>query len=331
MLRRRYNKKKKIIRKTKKRKKKNETNWKDNYNSKYFFIYNENKLKMAILLDGKKIANQIKKNILKKINNIKLIKGKIPALSIILIGNNTPSIKYVKNKINACKEVQFNYKIIKHNKINEEKLLNIINKNNLDKNITGLIIQLPLPDNINVKKIINKINLKKDVDGLNLINYGKTIYNFSTYIPATPMGILELLKIYKIKTEGKNCVIIGKSYIVGMPLNILMNKNSYPGNSTVTICDKLTQNISYFTINADILIIAVGQPEIIKKYMIKKGSVIIDVGINYIKNNKLKFTIKGDVDFKKVSEKCKYITPVPGGVGPMTIASLLLNTLKASK
>ena len=281
---------------------------------------------MSIILNGKKIAKEIIKNIKKKTKKIKIKNKNTPTLTIILIENNLPSLKYIKNKIKTCKITKFNYKIIKYNKINKKRILKLIKENNLNKKIDGLIIQLPLPKNINLKKITNKIKIEKDVDGLNLLNHGKMIHKLPMYIPATPMGILELLKIYKIETKSKNCVIIGKNHIIGIPLGILMSKNNYPGNSTVTICDELTKNISYFTNNADILIVATGKKNLIKKNMVKEKSVVIDVGITYVKK---KNKIKGDVNFKKILKKCSYITPVPGGIGPMTIASLFLNIFKA--
>ena len=241
---------------------------------------------MSTIIDGKLLSEKIKKNIYEEVQYIKKKKGKCPKLTIIIIGNNKSSHFYVKNKIKACEDVGFEYKIIKHEKIKKNELLKIIENEN--KKNDGLIIQLPLPHEINAKEIINNINPEKDVDGLHFFNYGKILNEYPAHIPATPLGIMELIKEYKIKTKGKNCVIIGKSKIVGLPLSILMSRNDYPGNSTVTLCDKLTKNISYFTKKADILISATGIPGLITEKMIKNESTIIDVGIKLIEDKKKK-------------------------------------------
>ena len=286
------------------------------------------------ILDGKKISDEIKDEISDDV--IKLLKsgGKKPHLCAILVGNNGASQTYVNAKVKACKKVGFNSTLI-HLKedISEKDLLDKIDMVNHDKDIDGLIVQLPLPDHVDENKVTQSIDPKKDVDGFHPSNIGRMVLNLKTYLPATPSGILELLKRYKIDTSGKHCVVIGRSHIVGSPMSILMARNENPGNCTVTLTHSRTQNLIDVTRSADILIVALGKANFITSDMVKDGVCIIDVGITREKSEKTKsgFKLYGDVYFDSVKSKCSYITPVPGGVGPMTIAMLLRNTLIASK
>ena len=286
------------------------------------------------ILDGKKISDEIKDEISDDV--IKLLKsgGKKPHLCVILVGNNGASQTYVNAKVKACKKVGFNSTLI-HLKedISEKDLLDKIDMVNHDKDIDGLIVQLPLPDHVDENKVTQSIDPKKDVDGFHPSNIGRMVLNLKTYLPATPSGILELLKRYKIDTSGKHCVVIGRSHIVGSPMSILMARNENPGNCTVTLTHSRTQNLIDVTRSADILIVALGKANFITSDMVKDGVCIIDVGITREKSEKTKsgFKLYGDVYFDSVKSKCSYITPVPGGVGPMTIAMLLRNTLIASK
>ena len=287
-----------------------------------------------IILDGKKISDDIKDEISDDV--IKLLKsgGKKPHLCAILVGNNGASQTYVNAKVKACQRVGFNSTLI-HLKqdISEKDLLDKIGMVNHDKDIDGLIVQLPLPDHVDENKVTQSIDPKKDVDGFHPSNIGRMVLNLKTYLPATPSGILELLKRYKIDTSGKHCVVIGRSHIVGSPMSILMARNENPGNCTVTLTHSRTQNLIDITRSADILIVALGKANFITSDMVKDGVCIIDVGITREKSEKTKsgFKLYGDVYFDSVKSKCSYITPVPGGVGPMTIAMLLRNTLIASK
>ena len=288
---------------------------------------------MAIILDGKATAQAIKKDILQKVQTIKGKGAKVPHLAAILIGNDPASHTYVKNKVDACKQVGFQSTLIKYEDIDEGALLQNIDEVNENETIDGLLVQLPLPPSIDVQKVINRINPEKDVDGFHPFNYGRMACQLPAHIPATPLGIIELLKHYNIETVGQHCVIAGKSRIVGAPLSILMSREGYPGDATVTLCHKLTKDVAAFTREADILIVAVGKPGLITASMVKEGAVVIDVGTTRVPDatQQKGFTLKGDVDFANVAPLCSYITPVPGGVGPMTIASLLLNTLKAAQ
>lgn len=286
------------------------------------------------IIDGKAIALSIREEIA---NEVRLMLDKelaAPHLAIIMVGENPASQTYVRNKEKACKEAGFISTIYNlPETISEDELINIINFINNDDEIDGLIVQVPLPKHINEKKIAQHIAPVKDVDGFNPINTGRMVLDLPCYIPATPFGIIKLIEKSGIETEGKNCVIVGRSDIVGTPVSILLSRNSNPGNCTVTVCHSKTRNLKVHTQNADILIVAIGKPNFIKADMIKEGAVIIDVGINRIKTTDTTSGNKlvGDVDFNDVSKKCSYITPVPGGVGPMTIAGLLLNTLKAAR
>jgi len=287
-----------------------------------------------ILLDGKKTSNDIKDEIALEVKKIISNGGKKPHLAAILVGNNGASETYVNAKVKACERVGFESTLIRLDEdVEEEKLISQIIEVNENDLIDGLIVQLPLPDHIDEKKIINTISLSKDVDGFHPTNIGNMTLNLPCFIPATPAGIIELIKRYDIETVGKNCVVIGRSHIVGLPISILMARNTYPGNSTVTILHSRSKNIKEICQKADILIVALGKANFVTSEMIKKGACIIDVGITRVSSEKTKsgWKLLGDVDFHNVQEKVNYITPVPGGVGPMTIAMLLKNTLQASK
>ena len=282
------------------------------------------------IIDGKKISNQIKEEIKDEVQNI-ISKGDTPPhLAAVLVGEDGASLTYVGSKVRSCEQVGFKSTLVKlPENIKEKDLLSKIYELNDDKEIDGFIVQLPLPKHIDEEKILLAINPNKDVDGFHPTNFGKMALNMKTFIPATPFGIMELLKRYKIETSGKNTVVIGRSNIVGRPISILMNSKGNPGDSTVTVVHSRTVNLESYTKNADIIISALGIPGFVKKEMVKKGVVIIDVGITRVKDNNSPkgYVIRGDVDFDSVKEKASYITPVPGGVGPMTIAMLLKNTL----
>ena len=287
---------------------------------------------MAIIIDGKKIASLIKEEIKNQVEEI-ISKGeRAPHLAAVLVGDDGASLTYVSNKVASCKQVGFKSSLITlPYEIEEEKLLSEITRLNEDKEIDGFIVQLPLPKHIDGDKVLLAINPKKDVDGFHPTNFGKMALDMETFVPATPYGIIELLERYNIDTNGKHTVVIGRSNIVGRPISILMSRKAKWGNSTVTVVHSRTKNLEFFTKNADIVISALGVPNFLKANMVKDGVVIIDVGITRVKDlNKTKgYVLKGDVDFDSVKEKASYITPVPGGVGPMTIISLLQNTLKA--
>jgi methylenetetrahydrofolate dehydrogenase (NADP+) / methenyltetrahydrofolate cyclohydrolase len=288
---------------------------------------------MAII-DGKEIARQIKTEIAAEVTTI-LDSGKeVPHLAAVLVGDNPASHTYVGGKEKACLEVGIISSVYKLSEsVSEKELLEVIDYLNLDDHVDGFIVQLPLPKQIDEKKMISHINPAKDVDGFHPENFGRMALNLPAYIPATPFGILQLIERYKIETSGKNCVVLGRSHIVGSPMSILLSRKTYPGDATVTLCHSRTPNLKEITLNADILIVAMGQPEFITKDMVKKGSVVIDVGIHRIpsESSKSGFKLIGDVKFDEVSRNASYITPVPGGVGPMTIVALLMNTLKAYK
>ena len=285
-----------------------------------------------ILLDGKFISEKIKEEIKIEVQNIKNNGGRAPHLAAILVGNDGASLTYVGSKVRSCEKVGFESTLIHLDEnISEDNLISEINKLNDNDQIDGYIVQLPLPKHINEEKILMMVNPKKDVDGFHPLNFGKMAQNMDSFIPATPQGIIELIDRYDIDTEGKNTVVIGRSNIVGRPISILMSNKSKPGNSTVTLVHSRTTDIPSFTKKADIIIVALGIPNFLKSDMIKQGSVVIDVGITRVedKTKNKGYRIVGDVDFESVKTKVSYITPVPGGVGPMTIAMLLKNTLKA--
>ncbi len=286
-----------------------------------------------IILDGKKTSNDIKTEIAESVKDI-VAKGlRSPHLAAVIVGDDGASLTYVGSKVRACKRVGFESTLIKLPKsISENELLDKVNELNNDENIDGYIIQLPLPKHIDSQKILMAVDADKDVDGFHPTNFGKMSLSLPTFISATPFGIMELLKRYKVETSGKHTVVIGRSDIVGRPISILMSQKSDPGNSTVTLAHSRTKNIEELTRQADIIISALGVPNFLKEDMVKDGAVIIDVGITRVPDDSSKgYKIVGDVDFKNVSKKSSYITPVPGGVGPMTIAMLLKNTLLAYK
>jgi len=287
-----------------------------------------------ILLDGRKTANDIKEEIAVEVSSLIAAGSKKPHLAAILVGTDGASETYVSAKVRACKEVGFRSTLVRlDNKVLESDLLSEIEEINNNKDIDGLIVQLPLPDHIDEMKITQAIDPIIDVDGFHPQNIGRMALNLPTYLPATPAGILELLARYNVETAGKHCVVIGRSHIVGSPISILMARNNNPGNCTVTLTHSRTQNLKDITKTADILIVALGKSEFITADMVKDGVCIIDVGITRVRSNTTKsgWKLLGDVAFEGVKNKCSFITPVPGGVGPMTIAMLLKNTLKSAK
>ena len=289
---------------------------------------------MAIIIDGKKISTLIKEEIKNQVEKIIFKGGRAPHLAAVLVGEDGASLTYVSNKVASCKQVGFKSSLINlPYEIKEEKLLREITRLNNEKEVDGFIVQLPLPKHIDEDKVLLAINPKKDVDGFHPTNFGKMALDMETFVSATPYGIIELLERYNIDTNGKHTVVIGRSNIVGRPISILMSRKAKLGNSTVTVVHSRTKNLEFFTKNADIIISALGVPNFLKANMVKDGVVIIDVGITRVKDlNKTKgYVLKGDADFESVKEKASYITPVPGGVGPMTIVSLIQNTLKAYK
>ena len=288
---------------------------------------------MAKILDGLKVSKEIKKEIRADVDKIVAGKRRPPHLVAILVGSNGASMTYVNNKIKDCKEVGFKSSLIKFSStVSEAELLETISELNKDKDVDDFIVQLPLPKQIDQEKIIMAIDPRKDVDGFHPENFGKMALEMDTFLPATPFGILTLLERYQIDTKGKHCVIIGRSRIVGKPMSILMGRKDFPGNSTVTLTHSYTPHIEDFTKNADIVITALGDPNFLKGEMIKKGAVVIDVGITRVEDNTEKgYTLTGDVDFESCKEIASAITPVPGGVGPMTRAMLMKNTILAYK
>jgi methylenetetrahydrofolate dehydrogenase (NADP+)/methenyltetrahydrofolate cyclohydrolase len=301
--------------------------------SKFIPIRFEKKLIM-ILIDGKKVSAAIQDKISLEIQKRKRESKPIPHLTAVLVGNDGGSETYVASKMKTCESVGMKSSLHRFtNDVTEEELLNLISKLNEDDDITGILIQLPLPKHINSNKIIFSVSPAKDVDGFHPLNTGRMIKGLACHIPATPNGILLLLEYYKIETAGKNCVVIGRSDIVGKPISILMSRSAYPGNCTVTICHSYSKDIKSICQQADIIIAAIGKPDFVTKDFIKEGAVVIDVGTTRTKDDTKKsgYSIKGDVKFDEVAEKCSYITPVPGGVGPMTIASLMMNTLQSTE
>jgi len=284
------------------------------------------------LLNGKLTAEQIKAEIAEQVARIVASGGKIPHLAAVLVGNDGASETYVSNKVSACERVGFKSSLIRFDKnVSEAELLQKIAELNADNDIDGFIVQLPLPKHIDELKVTLAIDPHKDVDGFHPANVGKMCLGLPTFISATPNGIMELLKRYDIETEGKHCVVIGRSNIVGTPVSILLSRNSNPGNCTVTMVHSRSKNMEEICRSADILVVAIGKAEFVGADMVKEGAVVIDVGITRLADpgSKSGFRLAGDVDFTAVKDKCSFITPVPGGVGPMTIASLLQNTLKA--
>lgn len=285
-----------------------------------------------ILIDGKKIASEIKQEIAQEVIRLKEAEGRVPHLAAILIGHDGGSETYVAFKIKDCEEVGFQSTLIRYeDDVTENELLAKIKTLNEDETLDGFIVQLPLPKHISEQKVIEAIDPRKDVDGFHPANVGRMVIGLPSYISATPFGIIELLKRYNIETSGKNCVVLGRSNIVGRPMSVLMSQKAI--NATVTVAHSRTENLKEVCRNADILIAAIGVPEFVKGDMVKDGAVVIDVGTTRVKSDQTKsgFKLKGDVKFDEVAEKCSYITPVPGGVGPMTRVSLLLNTLLSAK
>lgn len=285
-----------------------------------------------VILDGKNLALEICDGLQKEVIKIKNMRGYAPHLCVILIGSDPASHTYVNAKKKACERIGCRSTILHFDELNEDQLLRLINKINCDDFIDGLIVQLPLLKHIDVQKIIDSIDPQKDVDGFNSLNYGRMARGLPAHIPATPLGILKLLEHYKIQTAGKHCVVVGRGNTVGAPLSILLGLNTSTGNATVTVCHRLTQDLKSITIQADILIAAVGKPFLITADMVKPNVVVVDVGINRIEDHSKKsgYRLQGDVDYEKVAPLSSYITPVPGGVGPMTIAALLSNTIDAA-
>ncbi|MGB5990081.1 MAG: bifunctional methylenetetrahydrofolate dehydrogenase/methenyltetrahydrofolate cyclohydrolase FolD [Marinifilaceae bacterium] len=286
------------------------------------------------LIDGRKISAEVKAEIAAEVEEMIKAGGKRPHLAAVLVGHDGASETYVASKVKSCAQVGFKSSEFRfEDDITEEELLKVIDKLNNDDDVDGFIVQLPLPKHIDDNKVIEAINPSKDVDGFHPMSLGKMVQGLPTFLPATPAGIVELLKRYKIETSGKHCVVVGRSNIVGTPMSILMSRKEEWANCTVTVCHSRTKNIEEFTRQADIVIVALGKPHFLTADMIKPGAVVIDVGIHRIKSDKTKsgWKLIGDVDFDACSEKASYMTPVPGGVGLMTIIALLQNTMIAAR
>jgi methylenetetrahydrofolate dehydrogenase (NADP+)/methenyltetrahydrofolate cyclohydrolase len=284
------------------------------------------------IMDGKLVSQSVKDRLKQKVEE-RLAKGlKKPHLAAILVGNNGASETYVASKVKSCEEVGFTSTLIRLDaSISQEALLDEIHLLNRQEDVDGILVQLPLPAHISEQEVINAIDADKDVDGFHPESVGRMVQGLPAFYPATPYGILLMLEHYRIETKGKHALVIGRSNIVGRPISILLNQNNYPGNCTVTVCHSHTPNLKELCLQADIIVAALGKPEFLTADMVKDGAVVIDVGITRVADPSKKsgFAIKGDVDYTNVSPKCSYITPVPGGVGPMTIAALLMNTLQA--
>ena len=284
-----------------------------------------------VLLDGKKTAAEIKAEIAAEVARLRSSGKRAPQLAAVLVGNDGASETYVNNKEKACHEVGFSSRVLRLPvAISEAELLAAVAALNADELVDGFIVQLPLPEHINEQKIIEAIAPEKDVDGFHPLNAGRMVTGLPAYVPATPAGIMDLLERYKIATSGKNCVVIGRSNIVGRPVANLLSQKAYPGDCTVTLCHSRTKNMKEICLQADLIVAALGIPGFLKGDMVREGAVVVDVGITRVPAaNKSGFRLLGDVKFDEVAPKCSYITPVPGGVGPMTIVSLMKNTLKA--
>lgn len=286
------------------------------------------------LIDGKATAAEIKREIAQEVAQLKAAGGKTPHLAAVLVGHDGGSETYVANKVRACEEVGFKSTLIRYEEdVTEKELLACVERLNKDADIDGFIVQLPLPGHISEEKITEAIDYRKDVDGFHPVNVGRMSLGMPCFLSATPAGIIELLRRYNIETKGKHCVVLGRSNIVGKPVSMLMMRKGYPGDCTVTVCHSRTQNIKEICLQADIIIAALGVPEFLRGDMVKEGAVVIDVGTTRVPSDQTKsgFKLTGDVAFNEVAPKCSWITPVPGGVGPMTIVSLLRNTLLAGK
>jgi methylenetetrahydrofolate dehydrogenase (NADP+) / methenyltetrahydrofolate cyclohydrolase len=286
------------------------------------------------ILDGKQLAEAVKSELKVEVQKMKLAGLRPPHLAAVLIGDNPASRAYVGTKIKFCEDVGYVSTLIKEDgDITQERLLQIVHNLNNDPDIDGYIVQLPLPRHIDEQLVNLAIDHKKDVDGFHPMNFGRMAQGMDAYLPATPYGMLEMLKRYDINTEGKHCVVVGRSNIVGGPMSILMSRKGNPGNCTVTLVHSKTKNLKEELLRADIIIAAIGIPKFVKADMVKDGAIILDVGINRIEDASKKsgFSLVGDVDFENVQSKCSFISPVPGGVGPMTVTALMLNTLRAAK
>ena len=289
---------------------------------------------MAERIDGKKLSKIIKEEIAESVRQIRAEGGKIPHLAAVLVGENPASQVYVRNKVRSCEQVGFESTLLRlPAETTEAELLQTITRLNADAEIDGFIVQLPLPEHISEEKVTLAIDPAKDVDGFHPVNFGRMAQGLPCYLPATPFGILQMLERYEIPTEGKHCVVVGRSNIVGTPMSILLSRKAYPGNCTVTLTHSRTKDLTAEVRRADIVIAAIGRPNFVTADMVKEGATVIDVGINRIEDSSRKSGTRlvGDVDFEGVSQKAAFITPVPGGVGPMTVTSLLANTLKASR
>lgn len=287
-----------------------------------------------ILLDGKSTSQQIKAELKAETDALRSAGKRIPHLAAVLVGNNGASETYVAAKIKACEEVGFISTLHRFDEhISQQELLDTIARMNADETLDGFIVQLPLPSHISEEAVLEAVDPRKDVDGFHPQNVGRLALGLPTFVSATPAGIMDLLARYKIETSGKHCVVIGRSNIVGTPVSLLMSRNTNPGNATVTLCHSRTKNLEEITRSADIVIAALGKPEFVKGHWIKEGAVVVDVGITRMADETKKsgFRLAGDVHFESVAPKCAFITPVPGGVGPMTIVSLMKNTLKSYK
>jgi len=288
---------------------------------------------MAIL-DGKQLAQTIKAELRTEVESILTQGGKIPHLVAVLVGENPASQAYVRNKVRSCEEVGFQSTLIhRPADISEKELLEIVEQLNHDSSVDGFIVQLPLPKHIDEHKITLAIEPRKDVDGFHPVNFGRMAQGLPCYLPATPMGILEILRRYEIPTAGKEVVVLGRSNIVGTPISVLLSRKGYPGDATVTMCHSRTADLKAHTLQADIIIAAIGVPEFVKGDMVKEGAVVIDVGINRVEDptSKTGYKLVGDVDYAAVAPKASWITPVPGGVGQLTVVALLINTLKSAR
>lgn len=283
------------------------------------------------ILDGKETSAQIRAELAEQVKALKAKGGKIPHLAAILVGEDGASKTYVNAKVRDCEEVGFGSTLIKlPSETTQDELLKAIHKLNNDDDIDGYIVQLPLPRHIDETAVLMAIDPIKDVDGFHPQNVGRMTLGLPTYIPATPLGIVELLRRYEVPTEGKDCVVIGRSHIVGSPMSILLSQHNYPGNCTVTLCHSRTKNLIEICQKADIIVAALGRPGFVVAEMVKEGACVIDVGITRVDDSSKKsgFRLIGDVDYESVAKKCSFITPVPGGVGPMTRAALMMNTMK---
>lgn len=286
------------------------------------------------LLDGRQLAKTMKAELAEEVRQLTQSGSRPPHLAAVLVGEDPASQVYVRNKVRSCERVGLKSTLIrKPADISQEELLQIVADLNADPEIDGFIVQLPLPGHINEEKVTLAISPEKDVDGFHPTNFGRMAQGLPCYLPATPAGILEMIRRYNIETEGKEVVVVGRSNIVGTPMGILLSRKAYPGNATVTICHSRTRDLAEHTRRADIIVAAIGRPDFITAEMVKEGVVVIDVGINRVEDASAKkgYRLRGDVDFEKVAEKASYITPVPGGVGQLTVVSLLMNTLKARK